>query len=92
MNIRQRVVILIATIVIFIMGVFPPYQLSGDKSGLTKFGFLFVPPAQSHKSVSSWTYNTRANLDITRLYIQWILVILVAVGLALFFQDPKKSS
>jgi hypothetical protein len=92
MNIRQKVVILIATIAIFIMGIFPPYHLSGNNLNVTKFGFLFLPPTQSRTNISGWTYDIEPSLDTSRLYMQWALIILVGVGLTLFFRDQRNNT
>jgi hypothetical protein len=77
-NKRQRTILTVGIVVIILMGLFPPWTHSfGDESVLIKrpAGYAFIAAAP-HLGYG-------VALDISRLCVQWI-VVLLATGLGVF--------
>ncbi len=79
----QRKIISIALIIIILVGVFPPWKQSirTPQLQLEKplgYGFIFHPPR-----LSDDYYAYSVSIDFSRLFLQWVVVILVA-GLFIF--------
>jgi polyferredoxin len=91
MNKKQKKVIWIGLIIFILMGLFPPWiddvecfnpssepSHSGGTVFVTRsYGFLFIPP------------RGMAFVDLTRLLVQWLLVIAVTAWMVYLKGDQK---
>ena len=75
-NKKQKTIVTIGVAVVILMGLFPPwtYTFSHNPS-ISKepavYGFILEPPKKKKNSVSFGL-----ELDITRLSVQWIIVLM----------------
>lgn len=91
LNEKQKKLIVIGVAVIILMGLFPPWTYtfkyktaySNEPAG---YGFILSPPKKKSKALAHGI-----ELDITRLSVQWIIV-LMATGLGVFLTSKPKDS
>lgn len=89
MNRRQKIVLWIGIAVIVVMGVFPPWLYTTTGNGLNSkknAGYsciLFPPPP---KGVG---LRYGISLDVSRLCVQWAIVVVITAGLIVAFKDNK---
>jgi hypothetical protein len=84
----QKKIISIALIIIILVGVIPPWKqsLTTEKYQHEKplgYGFIFYPPR-----LSDDFYAYSVSIDFSRLFLQWVVVILVA-GLLIFIKGRR---
>jgi hypothetical protein len=85
MNAKQKTVIGIALAVIVGMGVYPPWRFCG-----LRYGWLLSPLEVPEKCFSTtFELATEFELATDRLFLQWGVVLLLAVGLVFAFKGPK---
>ena len=96
LNKNQIVVILADIDIIVLMGLLPPWicgihttDSSFFRESAACYSFIFVPPAQTAICGGETTYDHR--LDYGRLFIQWLMVIVVAGGLIFLFREPSQK-
>jgi len=82
----QRKIISIALIILILIGVFPPWKqfFKTAKYQHEKplgYGFIFYPPSPSDSAYS-------VSIDFSRLFLQWVVVILVA-GFFIFIKARR---
>lgn len=79
-NEKQKTILIIGVIIIILMGLFPPWAriLSGEGLRKMTFGYAFIAAPPDH----------RVALDISRLFVQWIMVIF-ATGLGVLLTKGK---
>jgi len=109
LNKNQKTVLWVALGIIVLMGIFPPWiygtnttplNSSGKIDGPTTFEesaaeyhFIFVPPTQTGGLGDNFFVSHTHRLDYGRLFIEWIVVIVVAGGLIFLLKDsPKKQN
>lgn len=104
MNKKQRTIIIIGLGVILLMGLIPPWKCAFSVPRLAHlerpagYGFIFYPPspvgvARSGEFLESsikrdpsyWS----VRLDITRLFIQWIVVAITVAGICLVLKEDE---
>ncbi len=87
MSQKQKIVLWTGIIVIVAMGIFPPWLYTQARyvEVQTNAGhhFLLNPPLPQDRV----GYGIR--LDTSRLFVQWVIVAVVTVGLIISFQDKK---
>lgn len=80
MNKTQLIVLWIGIGLIVLMGLFPPWVMSVqgaiDQQG---YGFILNPPEEY------------CHVNTPRLYVQWIMVAVIAGGLFVTLKDKKKD-
>jgi len=81
----RKTIIVIGLAVFIIMGLFPPWcGFVGGGGGIAKmpigYSFIFTPPTGTTKV---------CEIDISRLAVQWMLVVIGAAGFVILFD--KKS-
>jgi hypothetical protein len=93
MNKNQKKVIMAGLVVIVLMGLFPPWvhtvhvkEIKIDRAG--SYGFLFSPPVPAHKTLPLENF-WGVRLDVSRLLIQWILVVMIVCGLVVFLKKDN---
>ncbi len=93
MNKNQKRVIMAGLVVIVLMGLFPPWvhtvhvkELKIDRAG--SYGFLFSPPAPDQNNFP-WKNMWGVHLDVSRLLMQWILVVIIVCGLVFFLNKDN---
>jgi len=89
-NKKQKKFVVIGVAVIILMGLFPPWTYTYNyKTAYSKqpagYGFILEPPKKKKQAM---TYGIE--LDVTRLSVQWIIV-LMATGLGVFFTATTKK-
>ena len=98
MNRKQRIVILIGIIIITIMLLIPPwknYRVGGYGGVHVGYGFLFDSSYRLHIGLSlerRWPTFLKSEdvyLDISRLFIQCVLVIVVVGGVVFMLHRPE---
>ena len=89
MNVKQKVCIWIGIMAFMLMGILPPwvYRLDIENNGAVVrveasagYSFLTSPPAPR----KPWVWpsgQTTVSIDVTRLLIQWAVVVVVVGGL-----------
>ena len=88
-NQRQKKFIIVGAMVVIVMGFFPPWTTTHKSETYAsrspdQYSFIFNPP-------QSWpALGFGVELDISRLTIQWIIV-LVATGLAVFLTSSNRK-
>lgn len=92
MNIIQKIFLWIGIISIVLMGLYPPwtYDVNAREfsvQGFPKYGFILTP--QTPREFSERTFYCR--LDISKLFIQWVIVATITGGLLVTFKDKKKN-
>ncbi len=81
MNKKQLISLWIGIIAIVLMGLYPPWMMTGGGSilGFGKWGYSFImnPPHEA------------CRIDTSRLGVQWAMVAAVTGGLVVAFTDKK---
>lgn len=94
MNKNQKKVIIAGLVVIVLMGLFPPWihtitdnPLKIERAG--NYGFLLSPPppGRNFPFLNENIWGVR--LDVSRLLIQWILVVVIVGGLVVFLKKDN---
>lgn len=70
-NNRQRVLLIIATSLIVVTGLFPPWRTTHELSKPAPYSPIWRPPAPSYQGSSF-------EIDPTRLGIEWLLIVIVS--------------
>ncbi len=89
-NEKQRQIIIAGLVVATLMGLFPPWTATFKAKNIysekpAEYGLIFAPPAKGEKSFAHGLY-----LDITRLSIQWVVVLLVT-GLGVILTAKRNN-
>ena len=83
MNRKQRICVWTGFLLLVLATLFPPWTWRTYYTGFSppgfSYGFLFSPP------------ETWARIDLSRLFVQYLLVVLVTGGLVLTFRATKGS-
>ncbi len=80
MNWIQKTFLWIGIAVIVIMGIFPPWAMSGQGAFAPEgYSFILNPPTEL------------CHINTSRLYVQWTMVAVVTGGLILTFKNNKKN-
>lgn len=109
LNKRQRIVVLIAVVLIGATGIYPPWrgtEHSGQISPVAEYGWIFLPPTlpwflvnmESVKNMAdpklgphldrgNWTWE----IELSRLLVEWAIVVLVASGLSMVFGQRERD-
>jgi hypothetical protein len=97
MNKNQKKVIMAGLVVIVLMGLFPPWVHTVNVSTKLRtikieragnYGLLFSPPTPADKETFVSGY-WGVHLNVSRLLIQWILVMVVVCGLVVFLKEDN---
>ena len=85
MNNRQKKVLIFTIILIFIIGIFPPWILIVRENIVfgSKYSLVFTPPSGGK--------NMFYSIDVSRYLIQLLTVVLVSVGLIILFKKTKDN-
>ena len=84
MNKKQKIVLWIGIAVIVIMGIFPPWVISGYSTGRPiagSYSLITSPPKMGEAYAKS--------IDLYRLGVQWVIVGVITGGLIYTFKDQK---
>src|SRR5882762_8617016 len=96
MNSRTKIVLICAGLLITLSGLFPPwreradipYKLHFDKS--LGYSFIWSPPSSTlvgAPQFSNFSNATTIQVDLSRLFIEWIIVAAVTAVLFLFLRS-----
>lgn len=90
LNAQQRILVVVGVSVMILMGLFPPWThtfkyKSVDSREPAGYSFILTPPEKKQQSIPFGI-----ELDVTRLSVQWIIVIL-ATGLGVMLISVKKD-
>ena len=82
-NRNQKTVVVLALAIIFIMGIYPPWERIVKIDNFYSirsigYHFLFMPPEERHRR-----YNV--TVDLQRLYLQGFLVVVAGTSVIVFF-------
>jgi len=83
MNTKQKIVLWIGITIIVVMGVFPPWVQRGglvEKSD----GYSFILKEPEHFEMG-WFPRP----DVSRLFIQWVMVAVITAGFIVTFKGKK---
>lgn len=86
----QRALLLVATLIVLAMGLFPPWLITarGESRVVTASeGYHFIA---RHLPVEGMNFALEFRIDIVRLGVQWATVILATVGLLLALRPIKR--
>ncbi|MBI4027691.1 MAG: hypothetical protein HY360_22075 [Verrucomicrobia bacterium] len=92
MNKKQKIVIRLAVLIAALLGLFPPWVQTyhhvqvGYSRVPTRYAFIGTPPSPQ----SGGPYYG-VQVDLTRLLLQWFVVVLIAGGLACTLRDDSKK-
>jgi hypothetical protein len=106
MNKKQRIIIIIGVGIILLMGLIPPWKCAFSVprlphlERLAGYGFIFYPPSpvgvvrsgEFGESIISNPSYWSVRPDITRLFIQWVVVAIAVAGICLFLKEDEKGS
>ncbi len=94
MNKNQKKVIMAGLVVIVLMGLFPPWvhtvnvkTIKIERAG--NYGFMFSPPPPEPNLPFLNEKLWGVRLDVSRLLIQWILVVVIVCGLVVFLKKDN---
>lgn len=93
MNGKQRIVLLAAILIMALMGLFPPWVQTVNVKGLKieqpgSYNLIFNPPAPDPTLFSgNWKNLIGVHLDVSRLLIQWSVVLILACAICLFIEQ-----
>ena len=85
MNRKQRVCLIVGFLLLVAATLFPPWRIPGGRTfGLylgpsSSYGFLFNPPSGG------------ANLELSRLLVEWVLIALLTLGLVYLLRQSSFS-
>ena len=85
MNRKQRIVLIIALVVLGVSALFPPWRftLKGQPWGRGTYGFVLDPPHGSSREVV-------VGIDLARLTAQWVAILAFAgVGICALHRTDK---
>ena len=89
MNGKQKICLWIGIAVIVLMSLFPPWLYTQARITEVQtnagYHFLLTPP-QPQGEVGYGIH-----LDMSRLFVQWIVIIAIAAGLIVSFQEKEKG-
>ncbi len=97
MTTRQRLVLIVGALALALLGLFPPWREKADipyKVHFEKalgYSFIWSPPSSTLVSAREFSYlrdATTIQIDLSRLFIEWIVVAAVATMLILFLRSP----
>lgn len=97
MNKKQKTAILIGTLLILLMALFPPWetQPGGANGPSLQLGYEFIldPPIpgfinENIRFESLYIYST---INMSQLIMQWAGVVLVVIGLVLILKDKQQN-
>jgi hypothetical protein len=79
MNTKQKVILWIGIIAFVLMGIFPPWMITGNEQVCLSMGYSFIlnPP------------NKVCRMDASHLCIQWVMVAVITAGLVITFKDKR---
>lgn len=83
MNKKQRTAIIIGIVLIILTGIFAPFSMLGNGSGVLvehRYGAIFSCSAQ----------DMPAKLDTAQLYAEWVFILLVIGGFVLLNTDRRE--
>jgi hypothetical protein len=95
LNKKQRIVMLIAIMLVLAAGLFPPYRAADydeKKYGQTIVerpggrGFLLRPKQTEVVGRADWT---EYEINLSQLSVEFALIVLIASGLILLFQERR---
>lgn len=87
MNKRQKIIILVGTALICLIGLYPPFTFvvhdpTFGGEVFAGYSFILLPPKPKGQS-----YLVHVKVDVERLAVQWVLVILVVTGLVVAMKN-----
>lgn len=95
MNKKQQIISVFGIIVIFLMGLIPPWKMitEGNKIYTVQpigYSLIFLPPKLEleQESEQDEVVQYLINLDVTRLMVQWITILFIIAAL-LFITKEK---
>jgi hypothetical protein len=98
MNAKQKKILVVGIAVAVLMGVFPPWTDSFlfDSGAEGKFqsqspaGYSFIadPPHAANPQMQMLHTFT---IDVSRLFVQWVVVVLAVGGGLVYFREPAKK-
>jgi hypothetical protein len=106
MNKKQRIVVIVALVLVAVCGLFPPYEgeypMKGDNlRAYIGYRFLFAPPSREQMMREIWqdrfvdmkrhTYRCRASIIVSRIYVQIVVIVTLTAGLLLLFRNAEHS-
>jgi len=100
MNARQKITLLVGAFAIIVVGLFAPwrekadipYKVHFDKS--LGYSFLWSPPNSTlvgARQFSNLSNATTIQVDVSRLFIEWIIVAIITTVLFLFLRTPVQN-
>jgi hypothetical protein len=84
MNKKQKIVLWIGIAVIVVMGIFPPWVHRGGPGVEKSAGYSFIL-----NGPESYAFGWFARPDISRLFIQWVIVAVITAGLIITVKDKR---
>jgi hypothetical protein len=94
MNKNQKKVIIVGLVLIVLMGLFPPWihtfnvkAVNIERAG--NYGFMFSPPPPERNLSFLNEKLWGVRLDVSRLLIQWILVVVIVCGLVVLLKKDN---
>lgn len=81
MNTKQLQIVKIATTIICLMFLFPPYKISNNHAAIIENGYSFI-----------FDLPNRAVIDIPSLLIQWFGVALISFACNLIYGNTTSNS
>ena len=93
MNWKQKICLVGGILIIAAMGICPPWVFRVDLQGATlskDYGYapIWEPPERQFQSQGS-KYTVKPDIDLSRLYVQWVVAVVVAGGLIIACKDTK---
>lgn len=91
LNSKQKTIVIVSMLMFLFMGLYPPWTYTDDHRQMSTekpAGYaLIVEPPEPETSYSS----SGVKLDITRLSVQWMMLIVIT-GCLLFLTKTSKDS
>jgi len=79
MNKKQKIALWLGIIIIVAMGTFPPWVISIQGAIQQRgYDFILIPPEEY------------CHINTSRLYVQWIMVVLITGGLLITIKSPRR--
>jgi hypothetical protein len=99
MNKKQKIISIVAVVIIFLMGLVPPWKIITQDLGIytvQPIGYspIFLPPIvdleiqEVEEEQQEQTAHYTINLDVTRLIVQWVTILFILAAL-LFITKEK---
>lgn len=94
MNKKQLIALWAGIIIISLMGIFPPWIMTGQSQIPIrlqfKYRFILLPPKMSGKEVIAPGYHISGHhIDFSTLSIQWLIVGLICTGFVITFHKTE---